>query len=233
MTHNYHSDRACSHLPSAPAVSLTHLAHMTNDKITLNLRPLTKTWLPIAHTLPTVLKAGIHLAKLHETKQTYSQSNLFWPFKATFYTVTLCRWLNTHILVWLSEQKTFDITVGAPEILCCCTFSEHIKTLKCETLFTEKNRCYLWCIIKGWLLGLYFKHESKWLVWIPKADNICAQLLRKQCLGIHAKMGKYSTIVKQCMNLLAWWKQQWTPGFFYTISTCLHCISQSWKGADS
>lgn len=38
-----------------------------------NLRPLTTTWLPIAHTLPTVLKAGIHLAKLHETKQ-----NLFW-----------------------------------------------------------------------------------------------------------------------------------------------------------
>ena len=44
ITHNYRSDRACSHLPSSPAVSLTHLAHMTNDRNRPNLRPLTRTW---------------------------------------------------------------------------------------------------------------------------------------------------------------------------------------------
>lgn len=43
----YHRVRACSHLPSCPAVSLTHLAHMTNGKNgTPDLRPLTKSWLP-------------------------------------------------------------------------------------------------------------------------------------------------------------------------------------------
>lgn len=46
VTHIYHRVRACSHLPSSPAVSLTHLAHMTNGKITPDLRPLTKSWPP-------------------------------------------------------------------------------------------------------------------------------------------------------------------------------------------
>lgn len=104
MTHNYHSDRARSHLPSSPAISLTHLVHMTNDKITPNLHPLTKTWLPIAHTLHTVLKAGIHLAKLHETKQTYSERNFFWFFKATLHYVAIYGWFMLYILGWPSEQ---------------------------------------------------------------------------------------------------------------------------------
>lgn len=94
MTHNYHSDRARSHLPSSPAVSLTHLAHMTNDKITPNLHPLTKTRLPIAHTLHTVLKLGYSLPSfmkqnkltLRETSSGFSKQH----YTMLQYMVGLC-----------------------------------------------------------------------------------------------------------------------------------------------
>lgn len=101
MTHNYHSDGACSHLPSSPAVSLTHLAHMTNDKITPNLRPLTKTWLPVAHSLPTVFKAGISLPGFMKQNKLGLKVS-FWPFWSNIslgYTL-----LNSHILIWPREQ---------------------------------------------------------------------------------------------------------------------------------
>lgn len=93
MTHNYHSDRARSHLPSSPDVSLTHLAHMTNDRITPNLRPLPETRSPTDFILYSEL--GYILPSC--TKQTNPESLLFfYRLKSfNFASLRVCTWQHT------------------------------------------------------------------------------------------------------------------------------------------